>query len=180
MENFFNSIDNKWSKKKNKKKNKTNNNQEMKNLCVTAPPYTHPKGEEKCWYYPRLIMHINELRRGIEMNFFSQNKISSGYPVHPTESKKTKFVFQMNREGERSAKELEIDSFIIIMHSLRGSLFRMLLLLLLLPVVCVGCCNDNTVIIRSWYYLFIINIDEELWGEREKKKPWNARAVIFC
>jgi hypothetical protein len=51
----------------------------------------------------------------------------------------------MNREGERSAKELEIDSFIIIMHSLRGSLFRMLLL----PVVCVGCCNDNTVIIRS-------------------------------
>jgi hypothetical protein len=58
-------------------------------------------------------------------------------------------------------------------------LFRMLLLLLLLPVVCVGCCNDNTMIIRSWYYLFIINIDEELWGEREKKKPWNARAVIF-
>ncbi len=56
--------------KEGQKKNKTNNNQEMKNLCVTAPPYTHPKGEEKFWYYPRLIMHINELRRGIEMNFF--------------------------------------------------------------------------------------------------------------
>jgi hypothetical protein len=81
MENFFNSIDNKWSKKKNKKKNKTNNNQEMKNLCVTAPPNTHPKGEEKCWYYPRLIMHINELRWGIEIEMIFFFFFKTKYPL---------------------------------------------------------------------------------------------------